>query len=202
MKISPLDRIFLLAASLLAAYQVAVGIDGLGSFTILGYTIGFGVILVACLLMILLGFDVLESPLVVILSTIIPLSLSTGLISEFFPVRLAAYLVFAGLGFLVVILTRAVWRVKISIVVLAFVHGIAGLVIFGLPVYLAVTGTTQAGFSLVGVGGALIGLGGLLLFFMRAGIPILSKEQIIKIFPVLLLLTTAAFVAGFVLAKT
>jgi len=202
MKISPLDRIFLLAASLLAAYQVAVGIDGLGSFTILCYTIGFGVILVACLLMILLGFDVLESPLVVILSTIIPLSLSTGLISEFFPVRLAAYLVFAGLGFLVVILTRAVWRVKISIVVLAFVHGIAGLVIFGLPVYLAVTGTTQAGFSLVGVGGALIGLGGLLLFFMRAGIPILSKEQIIKIFPVLLLLTTAAFVAGFVLAKT
>lgn len=202
MKISPLDRIFLLAASLLAAYQVAVGIDGLGSFTILCYTIGFGVILVACLLMILLGFDVLESPLVVILSTIIPLSLSTGLISEFFPVRLAAYLVFAGLGFLVVILTRAVWRVKISIVVLAFVHGVAGLVIFGLPVYLAVTGTTQAGFSLVGVGGALIGLGGLLLFFMRAGIPILSKEQIIKIFPVLLLLTTAAFVAGFVLAKT
>ncbi len=72
MKISALDRIFLLGASLLAAYQVVVGIEGLSSFTILCYTVGFGVILVACLLMIILGFDVLESPLVVVLSTLIP----------------------------------------------------------------------------------------------------------------------------------
>jgi hypothetical protein len=201
MKISTLDRIFLLGASLLAAYQVAVGIDGLSSFTILCYTIGFGVILVACILMIILGFDVLESPPVVILSTLIPLSLSMGLISEFFPLWLPTYLVFSVLGFLAIILTRTLMHGRASIIVLAIVHGVAGLLIFGLPIYLSITGITSLGFMLVGLGGALIGLGGLLLFFMRTGSPFLSQERILKFFPALLLLTTAAFVAGFVLAK-
>jgi len=201
MKISIQDRIFLFCASLLAAYQVVVGIEGLSSFTILCYTVGFGVILVACLLMIILGFDVLESPLVVILSTVIPLSLSIGLVSEFYPAWLPAYLVFSGLGLLAIILTRTVMRSKISVLVLAVVHGIAGLVIFGLPIYLAANGITPPGFILVGLGGALIGLGGLLLFFMRTGSPLVPKERILKFFPALLLMTTAAFVAGFALGK-
>ena len=74
--ISIIDRILLLLTALLAAYQVAVGIEGLDSFAILCYTIAFGVLLVACLLLIILGFEILESPLVVIVSSIIPLSLS------------------------------------------------------------------------------------------------------------------------------
>jgi hypothetical protein len=201
MKTTSLDRFFLFGASLLAAYQVVVGIDGLSSFTILCYTVGFGVILVACLLMIILGFDVLESPLVVILSTIIPLSLSTGLVSEFYPVWLPAYLVFSGLGLLAIILTRTVMRSKLSVLVLAVVHGIAGLVIFGLPIYLTVNEITPPGFILVGIGGALIGLGGLLLFLMRTGSPLVPKERILKIFPALFLMTTAAFVAGFAVGK-
>lgn len=201
MKAAPLDRMLLFGASLLAAYQVVAGIEGLSSFTILCYTIGFGVILVACLLMIILGFDVLESSPVVILSTLIPLSLSTGLIAEFFPERAPAYLVFAGVGLLAVGLTRVVMRGKVATFVLAIVHGIAGMVIFALPIYLDVLGTVPAGFSLVGVGGALIGIGGLLLFFMRTGSPILSKERILKLFPGLLMLTTAAFVVGFLFGK-
>jgi hypothetical protein len=201
MKIAPLDRMLLFGASLLAAYQVVAGIEGLSSFTILCYTIGFGVILVACLLMIILGFDVLESSLVVILSTVIPLSLSSGLIAEFFPTRAPAYLIFAGVGLLAVSLTRVVIRGKVATFVLAIVHGVAGLVIFALPVCLAVLGTVPAGFGLVGVGGALIGIGGLLLFFMRTGNPILSKERILKLFPGLLMLTTAAFVVGFLFGK-
>ena len=200
MKALVLDRVFLFAASLLVAYQVAVGIEGLGTFAILCYTVGFGVILVACLLMIILGIDVLESSLVVILSSLIPLSLSAGLVSEFFPNFQTVYLVFAGLGLLLIILTRAFLRGLISTVTLAIVHGIAGLVILGLPFSLSLRGTVSAGFVLVGLGGGLIGLGGLLLFFMRTGSPILPKERILKIFPGLLLLTTAAFVAGFVLA--
>jgi hypothetical protein len=47
------------------------------------------------------------------------------------------------------------------------------------------------------VGGALIGLGGLLLSFLKAGKPILSRETIFKVLPGLLLLMTACFVAGF-----
>jgi hypothetical protein len=44
----------------------------------------------------------------------------------------------------------------------------------------------------------LIGLGGLLLSFLKAGKPIVPRETIFKIFPALIVLTTAAFVAGFI----
>ena len=68
MKISILDRLLLLATVLLAAWQIAVGIDDLSALPILAYTAGFGVLLVAGLLLIILGFDVLDSPIVRILS--------------------------------------------------------------------------------------------------------------------------------------
>ena len=66
MKISILDRILLLLTGLLAAYQVAIGIEGLSALPTIAYTIAFGVLLVAGLLLIILGFEVLESPVVVI----------------------------------------------------------------------------------------------------------------------------------------
>jgi hypothetical protein len=62
---------------------------------------------------------------------------------------------------------------------------------------MAAQGFARPGFSLVGVGGGLIGLGGLLLSFLRAGRPILSRVMILRLLPGLLLLMTAAFVAGF-----
>jgi len=43
----------------------------------------------------------------------------------------------------------------------------------------------------------LIGVGGLLLSFLKAGKPILSREMILKILPGLLLLMTLCFVIGF-----
>jgi hypothetical protein len=73
MKITILDRILLLLTCLLAAWQVAIGIKSAETLPLITYTIGFGVLLVAGLLLIILGFDVLDSPAVVIISTIIPL---------------------------------------------------------------------------------------------------------------------------------
>src|SRR3990172_8767545 len=99
---SPLDRVLLLLTGLLAAYQVAVGIDGFDALPIIAYTISFGVLLVAGLLLIILGFDVLDSPIVVIVSTIIPLSLSLGLVWQHFASFQISYLVFAIISFLVV----------------------------------------------------------------------------------------------------
>lgn len=198
MKISPLDRILLLLTGLLAAYQVAAGINGLGEVPIIAYTIAFGVLLIAGLLMIILGFDVLDSPLVVIVSTIIPLSLSLGLIWQHLPAWRYSYLIFVVIGFLAILLTRLLpVRGKLPTIVLAVVHGIAGMVIFLLPSILAANRTTRPGFALVGLGGALIGLGGLLLSFLKAGKPILSRATILRILPGLLLLMTLAFVIGF-----
>ena len=205
MKISILDRFLLLLTGLLAAYQIAVGIDKLSTLPIVAYTIGFGVILVAGLLLIILGFDVLDSPLVVIASTIIPLSLSLGLVWEHLPAWRMPYLFFTVLGFLVILITRLPAlrssgfpiKNKLPVIVLAVVHGIAGMTIFLLPVIFSLSGRLPGRFALVGVGGALIGIGGLLLAFLKAGKPLLSRFTILKILPGLLLLMTTAFVVGF-----
>ncbi|GER80232.1 conserved hypothetical protein [Candidatus Denitrolinea symbiosum] len=198
MKTTPLDRILLLFTGLLAAYQIAVGIDDFGALPVIAYTIAFGVLLVAGLLLIIWGFDILESPVVVIVSTVIPLALSLGLVWQYLVSLQSLYLVFAILGFLAITLTRAVpAQGKLATIVLAFVHGIAGLTIFLLPIVLAVQGKVHPLFSLVGVGGALIGVGGLALSFLKAGKPILSKELIFKILSAILFLMTLCFVIGF-----
>ena len=195
-----LDRVLLLLAGLLASYQIAVGIDGLATLPIIAYTIAFGILLVAGLLLIILGFDVLDSPIVVIVSTVIPLSLSLGLVWEHFATYRSLYLIFVVVGFLTVLTTRLLpLHNRLPVLVLAVVHGIAGLTIFLLPIVFSIAGQARPGFSLVGVGGALIGVGGLLLALLKAGRPLLSRETILKVLPGLLLLMTLAFVAGFAL---
>jgi hypothetical protein len=197
--ISIVDRILLLLTALLAAYQVAIGLDGFDTFAIICYTIAFGVLLVASLLLIILGFEILDSPLVVIISTIIPLSLSFGLVWEYLVDFRTIYLIFTILSFLAVIITRQFTPGRPAVIVLAIVHGISGMLIFLLPIILSLQGETSPGFALVGVGGALIGIGGLLLSFLKTGRPILSRDVILSVLPVLLFLMTISFVAGFAL---
>jgi hypothetical protein len=198
MKLSPLDRLLLLLTIVLASYQVAVGIDGFDTLPIIAYTIGFGVLLIALLLLFILGFDILDSPVVVVVSTIIPLTLSLGLVWQYLASFRTSSLVFTIVSFLAVTVTRSIpLRNKLPVFVLAVTHGIAGMTIFLLPIVLSIQGTVKPLFSLVGVGGALIGLGGLLLSFLKTGRPILSRETILRLFPTLLLLTTAFFAAGF-----
>lgn len=200
MRISPLNRILLLCTCLLAAYQVVAGIDGLENIPTIAYTVGFGILLVACLLIIILGYDVLDSPVVVIVSTIIPLSLSLGVVWEHVEGLRIPYLLFTILGLLAIIITRVFpMPGRVATIVVALVHGIAGMVLFLLPTILAAQGATNPGFALVGLGGALIGLTGLLLSFLKTGRPIVSREIILRILPGILLLMTLAFVIGFAL---
>jgi len=100
-------------------------------------------------------------------------------------------------GFIAIAITRFSVTSKIATIILAVVHGIAGLIIFLLPISLSFQGAMPAGFALVGLGGAVIGLGGLLLAFLKAGKPILSQKTILTLLPGLLFLMTAAFVCGF-----
>jgi len=198
MKMSPLDRILLLFSGLLAAYQVAVGIEGFSTLPIIAYTIAFGVLLVASLLLIILGFEVLDAPVVVIVTTIIPLSLSLGLVWQHLEAWRIPYLIYVTLGFLAILVTRAMHlRSKHPTMVLATVHGVAGITIFLLPIILSLQGKVQPLFALVGAGGALIGIGGLMLYFLKTGKPILSREIILRILPGLLLFMTLLFVIGF-----
>ena len=198
MKMSILDRVLLLITGLLAAYQIAFVIDDFSALPLITYTIAFGVLLVAGLLIIILGFEVLDSPVVVIISTIIPLTLSLGLVWQHLASFRILYLVFVIIGFLAIIVTRLFpMPSNLPIIVLAIVHGIAGMTIFLLPIILSMQGQANLLFSLVGIGGSLIGVGGLLLSFLKVGKPILSRETILKVLPGLLLLTTLCFVIGF-----
>lgn len=196
---STVDRILLLATGLLAAYQVVIGIDGVSAPAIVFYALAFGVLLIAGLLLIILGFSALESPLVVVAATAIPLSLSQGLVLEYVPSFGTAYLGFAVAGLLAVLVTRYMAPGIAGTVILAVVHGIAGLLIFGLPLFLSLSGRTSTGFALVSLGGALIGVGGLLLTFLKTGRPILPRQSIMAVLPGLLLAMMAAFVGGFAL---
>jgi hypothetical protein len=201
MKVTPLNRILLLLTCFLSAYQVAVGVNGLESVPIIAYTIAFGVLLVAALLIIILGFEALNSRIVVMVSTIIPLSLSLGLVWEHIHAWRLPYLAFTILGYLAVIITRMIaFPTRISTAILAVVHGVAGLVVFLLPSLLSAQGLTKPGFAFVGFGGALIGLAGLLLYFLKTGRPIVSRQVILSILPAILFLMAGAFVAGFILA--
>jgi hypothetical protein len=184
----------------LAAYQVAVGINDLETLPIITYTISFGALLVAMLLLIILGFEALDSPIVVIVSTVIPLTLALGLVWEYLASYRSPYLLFTIIGFLAIVITRSLpLPGKLPIFVIALVHGIAGLTIFLLPTILAANGSMRPGFALVGLGGALIGIGGLLLSFLKTGRPIFPRETILKVLPGLFTLMTTCFVAGFIL---
>ncbi|MBI5351558.1 MAG: hypothetical protein HZB50_02855 [Chloroflexi bacterium] len=195
---NPLDRVFLLGTVLLSAYQIVVGIDALSTAPIIAYTIAFGVLLVAGLLLIILGFEGLDSPVVVIISTVIPLALALGLVWEHLASFRGWYLIFVIAGFAAVTYTRSTpIHNHLPVIMITITHGIAGLTIFLLPIFLSIQGATKPAFALVGIGGALIGICGLLLSFLKTGKPILPREVIFRAFPIFLLLTTICFVTGF-----
>ena len=149
MKLSSLNRTLLLLTVLLASYQVSAGIDGFTALPIIAYTIAFGIILVAALLIFILGIDVLDSPIVVIVSTIIPLSLAVGLVWQHVASWRTSYLVFAIIGFLAVTLTRSIqMQNKLPVIVIAITHGIAGMTIFLLPIVISIQGETKPLFAL------------------------------------------------------
>jgi len=190
------ERVVLSIMVLVAAYQVVVGLEGNDSLVTTYYTIAFGVLVIAGILLILFGFEILENPMVVVVAALLPLSLSLGLMLRYLPEFHIIYMIFSILGLLLILITRYYFKSKIATIVLATVHGIAGLVIFILPTSLSIRGITSPAFSFVGIGGALMGLVGLLLAFLRAGKPILPKEAVYTVLPGLLLVITVAFVIG------
>ena len=160
------------------------------------YMMGFVVLLVSGVLLIIGGWGLLASPYVLTVATLGPLGISMGLMNQFMPKYKKAYSWFALLGLLAIAVTSIADMPFKSIAVPLF-HGVAGLIIFGLPLYLSfVTKTEPKGFAMVGVGGLLIGIGGIALAFYKAGKPmfgIFTGEFILMILAPLLLLMTLAF---------
>lgn len=191
------DRILLLLTGLLAAYQIMFGISGLKPIPMIAYTTGFGILLIAGLLVTIMGFEILDAPGVVVTASVIPLAFSTGLVAEQLPRLTGWYTLFTGIGLTAILLTRLTKAGHIGVYVLGLVHGISGMIIFILPIYLSLTGLAPARFLFVGIGGAWIGMGGIFLTFLKIGKPLLDQQTILTLFPGILLMMTACFVFGF-----
>ena len=160
------------------------------------YMLGFGVLLVSGLLLIFFGWDILASPYVLTVATLIPLGISMGLMNQFMPDYKKLYSWFALLGLLAIAYTSISEHSLKSLAVPVF-HGVAGLIIFGLPLF--VIKDAAKGFWLVGVGGLLIGVGGIALAFLVSGKQLLffSADFVFAILAPLLFLMTLAFTFGF-----
>ena len=163
------------------------------------YMLGFAVLLVSGLLLIFFGWGILASPLVLTVATLIPLGISMGLMNQFRPNYKKYYSWFALVGLLAIAVT-SIGGMSLKSVAVPVFHGVAGLIIFGLPIYkCAVEKDGKKGFGFVGIGGALIGLGGIALAFLVSGSQFLffSADFVYMILAPLLLLMTLAFTFGF-----
>lgn len=164
------------------------------------YMLGFAVLFVSGVLLIFLGWIALASPYILTIATLIPLGISMGLMNQFMPQYKKAYSWFALLGLLAIAISSIgdmSWK---SIAVPLF-HGVAGLIIFGLPLYVSFSKeSAPKGFAWVGIGGLLIGIGGIALAFLTSGRQLLffSQDVVLMILAPLLLLMTLAFAWGFV----
>ena len=164
------------------------------------YAIAMLVLFIAGVLLIFGGWGLLDSPYILTVATLIPLGLSLGLMNQFMPEYKKAYSWFALFGFLTVAFTSITGSSLKSIAVPVF-HGVAGLIIVGLPLYLClVKKTAPKGFGLISLGGILISLGGMALAFLNAGKQLLffSAEVVMAILAPLLFLMALAFTFGFV----
>ena len=195
-----LDNLFLLLTGLTAAYLLwhfyTRWSKGKALYDVY-YIMGFLVLLVSGLLLIILGLDILASPYVLTVASLIPLGISMGLMEQYFPKYKEAFKWFALVGFLAIAVTSIAGIELGRKISVPLFHGVAGLVIFLGPFFVK---KAAKGFWMVGIGGALIGLGGIALAFIANGAQLFffSPAFVMAILTPLLLLMTLAFTWGFV----
>jgi hypothetical protein len=91
--------------------------------------LGFGVLRVSGLLPIFLGWDILASPLVLTVATLIPLGLSMGIMNQFHP-EYKKYFSWFALAGLLAIAATAFTAQELKKFAVPLFHGVAGLILF------------------------------------------------------------------------
>jgi hypothetical protein len=194
-----IDNLFLLITGLLAAYLCWYFYRRYAANKALHnlyYLMGFAVLLISGLLLIFLGMDILSSPYVLTVASLIPLGISMGVAEEYYPAWKKAFKWFAVIGFLAIAITSIGGMDILKKVSVPLFHGVAGFVIFLGPFFAK---EAPKGFFWVGIGGLLIGLGGIALAFLSVGRQLLffSPTVVMLILTPLLFLMTGAFTLGF-----
>jgi hypothetical protein len=193
------DNLFLLVTGLLAAYLCWYFYQRYNLHKALHnlyYLMGFAVLLVSGLLLIFFGLDILTSPYVLSVASLIPLGIAMGLAEEYFPAWKKPFKWFLTIGFLLIAITSIGGMDTLKKIAVPLFHGVAGLLIFLGPFYAK---GAPKGFWWVGIGGMLIGLGGIALAFISAGKQLLffSPSLVMLILTPLLFLMTGAYTLGF-----
>ena len=168
------------------------------------YIMGFAVLFVSGVLLIFLGYEILGTPFVLTVASLIPLGISMGIADQYYPDWKKYFKWFATIGFLsIAVSSFADWELVRKISVPVF-HGVAGFVIFLGPFFAnkyKQAKKAAKGFEWVGIGGVLIGIGGIALAFLSVGKPLLgifTADLVFNILSGILFLMTAAFAWGFV----
>jgi hypothetical protein len=163
------------------------------------YMLGFIVLLVSGLLLIFLGWEILKSPYVLTVASLIPLGISLGIVYQYYPQYKTLYTWFGVIGILAIAFT-SIGGSDLKKFAVPIFHGVAGLIIFLGPIKAQMDNKAPKGFFWVGIGGLLIGIGGIALAFLTSGSQLLffSEEFVYTILAPLLLLMSLAFAWGFV----
>ena len=196
-----LDRIVLLATGLVAVYLLY---NFYGRYSKkkalydLYYMLGFAVLFVSGVLLIIRGYEILGTPFVLTVASLIPLGVSLGIANQFYPGWKKLFAWFALIGFLAIAYTT-IAESDLKRMAVPLFHGVAGFVIFLGPIFAEKNGKAPKGFFWVGIGGALIGIGGMALAFISAGkpLPLFSEDFVMTILAPLLFLMVLAFAMGF-----
>ena len=195
-KISVLNRIIFLLIGHVAGYKVVGGMQPYSELTTFYYTIAFGMLVLASILLMLLGFEILRNDSVLIFAALIPVGLSLGMINQYLPQVHNIYLGICIIGMASVTLSRYFGSEKLAVIVISLVHGIAGVLVIWMPLVLVLNGTKDLLTLLISVGGIIIGGEGLLLAFLKMGKPLIRAEKLYAFFPTVLFFASAAFVIG------
>ena len=207
------DRIILLLTGLVAIYMISFFLKRQKNEKTAGrhnfhYILSFTVLLVSGLLLIVLGWEILgllghgsgTSKFVAVVAGLIPFTLATGLVCEYYTKKAKGFVILMLIGLILIAITRyADGMDTLAKIVYPVFHAIAGLTIFFLPIFLVKAGRVKSQFIWVTVGGTLIGLGGIALGFLTAGRQLLffSHEFVLMILAPLLFVMTLCYMYGF-----
>jgi len=199
-----LDIILLLATGLTAAYMVWrfwKRYSWEKKVYALYYILSFAVLFISGVLLIFMGYEILETAFVLTVASLIPFGLSVGIVRQYYAQYLRPYIWFATIGLVAIAVASFGNMELLRKTAVPLFHGVAGLIIFLGPFLVKKygKGNPAKGFQWVGVGGLLIGLGGIALAFIVSGKQLLffSPILVFNILAGLLLLMALAFAWGF-----
>ncbi len=195
-KISVLNRIIFLFTGHLAGYKVVGGMQPYSELTTFYYTLAFGTLVLASLLLMLLGFEILDSNGVLVVAALIPVGLSLGMINQYLPQVHTIYLIISIIAIIAVAVSRFFASEKTALIMLTLVHGLAGIIVVWIPLVLVFSGQQNVRTLLISAGGIIIGAEGLLLASFKVGKTFIAPEKLYASFPMILFLASLAFVVG------